>query len=405
VDVHGPHDGRPGPLAGLRVLDISTLLSAPQVASALGDLGAEVIKVETPHGDPLRSIGAQRNGHSLMFAMVNRNKRGITLDLRQPSGQELLRRLASSVDVLVENMPVETLTKWGCTYEELSARNPRLVVVSVSTYGRTGPYCDRTGAGTLAEAYGGLTYMTGEPDGPPMLPSIPLGDTLCSMAGVIGALAACYHRDVHGGLGQHVDVSMYEPILQLMGPTITGWDPGGPAPERTGSRVPGGVPRNVYRAGDGGWMVVSGTTDAQVARILELMGHDREEMVARFGRSDERLRHADELDAMVARWVGGLPRDEALALLLGARIPAAPVNDVPALLRDPHIDAREDVIHVVDDECGPMALVAPVPRLSATPGAIRATAPLLGADNRRVYAELLGLGDAEIDALASDRVI
>jgi crotonobetainyl-CoA:carnitine CoA-transferase CaiB-like acyl-CoA transferase len=389
----------------MRVLDISTLFSAPQIGAMLADLGADVIKVEPPDGDPLRAIGAQRGGHSLMWALVNRNKRAVTLDLRQPGGQALLRRLAAQVDVLVENMPIDTLRRWGCTYEELAAANPRLVVVSVSTYGRTGPYAGRTGAGTLAEAFGGLTYMTGEGDGPPMLPSIPLGDTLCALSGVIGTLAACYHRDVVGGGGQHVDVTMYEPILQLIAPTIAGYEPDGPVPSRTGSRVPGGVPRNVYRTADGHWIVVSGTTDAQVARILALMGKDTPEMVGRFGRSESRLAHGDELDAMVAGWVGTQSRDRALESLLEVRIPAAPVNDVPSILADPHVTARADVVTLADDAVGSVLVVGPVPRLSATPGTIRTPGPPLGAHNREVYGELLGLDDSDLAELAREGVV
>jgi crotonobetainyl-CoA:carnitine CoA-transferase CaiB-like acyl-CoA transferase len=389
----------------MRVLDISTLFSAPQIGAVLADLGADVIKVEPPDGDPLRAIGAQRQGHSLMWALVNRNKRAVTLDLRQPGGQALLRRLAARVDVLVENMPVDTLRRWGCTYEELAAVNPRLVVVSVSTYGRTGPYADRTGAGTLAEAFGGLTYMTGEGDGPPMLPSIPLGDTLCALSGVIGTLAACYHRDVVGGGGQHVDVTMYEPILQLIAPTIAGYDPGGPVPTRTGSRVPGGVPRNVYRTADGHWIVVSGTTDAQVSRILALIGQDTPETVARFGRSESRLAHGDELDALVAGWVGRKSRDRALELLLEVRIPAAPVNDVPSILGDPHVTARADIVTLPDDAVGSVLVVGPVPRLSATPGTIRTPGPPIGAHNREVYGELLGLDDGDLAELAREGVV
>ncbi len=392
-------------LSGMTVLDISTLFSAPQISAMLGDLGADVIKVEPPGGDPLRAIGAKRQGHSLMWAMVNRNKRAITLDMRQPSGQEMLRQLATKVDVLVENMPMDTLRRWGCTYEELAARNPKLIVVSVSTYGRTGPYSDRTGAGTLAEAYGGLTFMTGDADGPPMLPSLPLGDTLCALSGVIGTLSACYHRDVVGGPGQHVDVSMYEPILQLIGPTIAAYERGGEVPMRTGSRVPGGVPRNVYRTADDHWIVVSGTTDAQVARVLTLMGSDTPEMIARFGRSEDRLRNGDELDALVARWVGGQSREAALEALLNVRVPAAPVNDVPSILSDPHVVARGDVVTVADDEVGSVDIVATVPRLSATPATIRTPAPKLGADNAAVYAELLGLDADELSELSAKGVV
>jgi crotonobetainyl-CoA:carnitine CoA-transferase CaiB-like acyl-CoA transferase len=392
------HADKPKALSGLTVLDISTLFSAPQISAMLADLGADVIKVEPPAGDPLRAIGAKRQGHSLMWALVNRNKRAITLDMRQPEGQELLRQLATKVDVLVENMPIDTLRRWGCTYEELAARNPRLVVVSVSTYGRSGPYSERTGAGTLAEAYGGLTYMTGEGDGPPMLPSLPLGDSLCALSGVIGALSACYYRDVAGGPGQHVDVSMYEPILQMLSPTIAAYERGGEVPSRTGSRVPGGVPRNVYRTAEGHWIVVSGTTDAQVARILTLMGTDTPEMVARFGRSEDRLKNGDELDAMVARWVATQSREQALGALLEVRVPAAPVNDVPSILSDPHIMARADVVTLPDDDVGSVDIVAPVPRLSATPGTIRTPAPKLGADNAAVYGELLGLEAGELRA-------
>jgi crotonobetainyl-CoA:carnitine CoA-transferase CaiB-like acyl-CoA transferase len=218
------------------------------------------------------------------------------------------------------------------------------------------------------------------------------------LSGVIGTLSACYHRDVVGGPGQHVDVSMYEPILQLIGPTIAAYDPGGEVPMRTGSRVPGGVPRNVYRTADDRWIVVSGTTDAQVARVLALMGEDTAENIARFGRSEDRLQNGDDLDGLVARWVGGQSREAALEALLEVRVPAAPVNDVPSLLGDPHIVARGDVVILPDDDVGSVAIVAPVPRLSATPGTIRTPAPKLGADNAEVYGQLLGLdGDALAD--------
>ncbi|HYV59308.1 MAG TPA: CoA transferase, partial [Acidimicrobiia bacterium] len=278
-----------GALEGLRVLDLSTLFAAPQIAAVLGDLGADVVKVERPQGDPLRSMGAQRDGRSLMWAFAARNKRALTLDLDNEIGRDLLHRLVDRADVLVENFPTTTLERWHCTYDQLAARNDRLVMVSVSCYGASGPYRDRPGAGTLAEGFGGLANMIGEPDGPPMLPSVALGDTVTAMAGVIGALAACYRRDVGGGRGQHVDVSMYEPILQLLAGTVVTYDRGASPPRRTGSRVPGGVPRNVYRTGDGQWVVVSGTTDAEVARLLPMIGRDSPDDRARFGRSAARL--------------------------------------------------------------------------------------------------------------------
>jgi crotonobetainyl-CoA:carnitine CoA-transferase CaiB-like acyl-CoA transferase len=378
-------------LEGLRVLDISTLFAAPQIAAVLGDLGADVVKVEPPSGDPLRAMGAQRDGRSLMWALAARNKRSITLDLDNEAGRDLLHRLVERADVLVENFPRSTLERRRCTYDELAARNPRLVMVSVSCYGATGPYRDRPGAGTLAEGFGGLTNMIGEADGPPMLPSVALGDTVTAMAGVIGTLAACYHRDTSGGRGQHVDVSMYEPILQLLAGTFVAYDPAGEVPRRTGSRVPGGVPRNVYRTGDGYWVVVSGTTDAQVARLLPLIGRDAPEDRARFGRSEARLAAADELDRLVAEWIAARDRDDVIDAFLGARIPAAPVNDVPAILDDPHVSERHSLVQIHDHELGSLTMPVPSPRLSATPGQIRATGPELGAHNDEVFREWLGL--------------
>src|SRR5262245_13776430 len=286
-----------GALDGLRVLDVANLFAAPQVAAILGDFGADVVKVEPPGGDPLRRMGAARDGQSLMWALVNRNKRGVTLDLEDAADQEAFTSLVAAADVLVENLPDDVRRRWHCTYEELAATNPGLVVVSVSCYGTDGPHADRPGAGTLAEAFGGLTHMTGEADGPPVLASVALGDLLTGTVGALGALAACFHR-AQGGPGQHVDVSMYEPILQLLAPAVTTYAAGGDAPRRMGSRVPGGVPRNVYRTSDDRWIAVSGTTDTQVARLLPLLGLDDDEGRARFGTSAARLAAADELDAL-----------------------------------------------------------------------------------------------------------
>jgi crotonobetainyl-CoA:carnitine CoA-transferase CaiB-like acyl-CoA transferase len=394
-----------GALEGLRVLDISTLFAAPQIAAVLGDLGAEVVKVEPPQGDPLRAMGAQRDGRSLMWALAARNKRAITLDFDSEAGRALLQRLVERADVLVENFPRSTLERWHCTYDELVARNRRLVMVSVSCYGATGPYRDRPGAGTLAEAFGGLTNMIGEADGPPMLPSVALGDTITAMAGVIGALAACYHRDTGGGSGQHVDVSMYEPILQLLAGTIVAYDTTGATPRRTGSRVPGGVPRNVYRTRDGHWVVVSGTTDAQVARLLPLIGRDTPEDRARFGRSAARLAAADELDALVADWIAARDRSDVIEAFLSARIPAAPVNDLPAILDDPHVSSRASLVRIDDDELGPLTMPAPTPRLSATPAQVRATGPRLGAHNDEVFRDWLDLDPADVVELRRAGVV
>jgi len=390
-----------GVLDGLRVLDLSNLFAAPQVAAILGDFGAEVVKVEPPSGDPLRSMGAStsRRRREAMWAVVNRNKRSVTLAVDTPDGQRVLRDLLARVDVVVENLPEATRRRWGCTFEELTAVNPELVVVSVSCYGRSGPYADRPGAGTLAEAFAGLTHLTGEADGPPMLTSVPIGDTLAGWFGAFGAVLACYHR-ARGGGGQHVDVSMYEPVLSLLSSALAGYEPGQLPPRRSGSRVGGGVPRNVYRTSDDRFVAVSGTTDNQVARLLVLLGADTLANRARFGASADRLSAADELDSMVAEWVGTRRRDDVLSALLDARIPAAPVNDLADVWADPQVRARASIVDLDD-----VLVVRPAPFLSATPGAVRTLGPGLGADNEAVYCGWLGMGQTELERLHDAGVV
>ena len=385
-----------GALGGLHVLDLSTLFSGPAIAAILADFGADVVKVELPGGDPLRRIGAQRRGHSLPWALVGRNKRVITVD---PDRGDLLLRLTAVSDVVVLNQPRHLLEDWQCTPEEIEERNPRAVVAWATAYGATGPYAERPGNGTLGEAFAGFTHMTGEPSGPPMLPSAPLGDVLTGVAGALGALAACYWRDARGGTGQLVDVSMYEPIVAILGTALAAWTPGSEPPTRTGSRVPGGVPRNTYRTADGRWVVLSGTTDAQVARILPLIGLDTDEGRARFGRSAERLAHGDELDARVADWIASHGSAEVLDAFDGARIPITLVNDLATLWDDPHVRARGSVVAVEDEDIGAVVMPAPSPRLSRTPGQIAWTGRGPGADTDAVCRDWLGLGADEIRAL------
>jgi crotonobetainyl-CoA:carnitine CoA-transferase CaiB-like acyl-CoA transferase len=278
----GPGPADP-PLAGLRVLELATLYAGPQVGAMLGDLGADVVKVEPPGGDPMRGMGVVRDGVSRNWSWVARHKRSIVLDLEADADRQTFHALVGAADVLVENLTPGIRDRWGCRYEQLAAINPALVVVAVSCYGKGGPYADRPGAGTLAEAFGGLAALTGEPDGPPTLASVPLGDTLTAFWGVIGALAASWARQ-RGSPGRLVDVAMYEPVLAVLGGTIAGYDPADP-PVRSGSRVRGGVPRNVYRTRDDEYVAVSGTTDPQVSRLLALLGRDGPEDQDRFGRA------------------------------------------------------------------------------------------------------------------------
>jgi succinyl-CoA---D-citramalate CoA-transferase len=393
------------PLDGLRVLDIGTLFPGPLCAAMLGDLGADVIKVEPPGGDGLRGMGEKIDGRSLAWAVIGRNKRSITLDLDDARGQGLLHRLVERADLVVENLPARSLERWHCTYAELAARNPRLIVVSLSCFGRTGPYAERAGNGTLAEAFGGLTHMTGERDGPPLLTSLPIGDVLAAVFGVTGALAACYQRDARGGRGQRVDVSMYEPILQLLANGVSLHARTGRSEQRSGSRIPGAAPRNTYRTRDGRWLALSAVTDRLVATLLRLIGRDPEAERERFGSADLRRAHEDELDALVAQWIATRDLAPLFDALVRAGIPAAPVNDVAALFADPHVRARGSFATVEDPALGPIAFVAPAPRLEGSPARIRSTGPALGAHNDEIYRGELGLSEQELAELRAAHVI
>lgn len=398
----------PSALAGLRVLDLTTLLAAPQIAAMLGDFGADVAKIEPPGGDPLRQIGVRRREGSPAWAWVSRNKRTLTLDLDQNLGQQTFQRLVDVADVVIENLTPALRERWGCGYDALAARNPRLVVVSVSCFGTTGPLANEPGAGALAEAFAGFAHLNGAADGPPTLPSLPLGDAMTGFSGVIGALLACYARDRRdggSGRGQHVDVSMFEPILQLLGLPIAVDDGRGDGPRRNGSRVEGGVPRNLYRCRDGAHLALSGTTDAQVARVLRVIGRDSPADLARYGRSADRLAVADELDGLVAEWVAGRDRGEALRAFGEARVPVAPVNDLRDLALDAHVAARRSIERLVDPELGEVALVAPAPRLHATPGHHVRPGPPRSAHSAEVLRDWLALAPDEIERLARSGAI
>ncbi len=393
-------------LAELKVLDLTQLLAAPQIAATLGDFGADVIKIESRAGDPLRKMGATgtgtETGSSPQWKLVSRNKRALTLDLDHVEGQRVFRALVAKADVLVENLTPGLLKRWQCTYAELAEANPRLIVVSVSCYGRTGPYADRPGAGTLAEAFGGFAHLNGEAEGPPLVPSLPLGDTLTGMSGVIGTLMALYSRDRAGrgsARGQHVDVAMIDPILQLMSLPLVMHDRRDPPPMRMGSRIAGGVPRNLYRCGDGEWLALSGTTDRQVERILEVIGRNTSADQARYGAAKDRLRVADELDALVSKWIAERPRSAVSDAFLDARIPVAPVNDLASLLEDPHLRARASVVELPDAQGADVSVFAPTPMLSETPGSHRHVGPALGAHNESVLSDWLGLPLDEIEEL------
>lgn len=353
------------PLHGIRVLELASLYAAPLAGTILADFGADVIKVEPPEGDIFRD--------SPMWSVVGRNKRSIVLDVREKAGQDTIRDLVHHVDVLLHNVPPSVLDKWGLGNDHLRELNPDLVLVSVTCYGVDGPHRDRPGSGTIAEAFGGLTHLTGESDGPPLLPSVALGDAITALSTVIGTLLALRARERGVARGQLIDLAMYEPVLQAVSQAVAAYTPGSPPPRRTGSKLANPVAiRNVFRTVEGNWVAISCSTPRHQRDLLALAAADLT--------SPESLNEADRL---VAAWIADRPVTEVMDELVARRIPGVPVNDLAALAADPHIAARNNL---VDGAAG--VVVAPVPRLSQTPGLIRTLGPGLGEHTRQILDEL-----------------
>jgi crotonobetainyl-CoA:carnitine CoA-transferase CaiB-like acyl-CoA transferase len=394
------------PLDGVRVLDLANLLAGPMATMLLGDFGAEVIKVEDPsRGDELRQWGLLKEGHGLFFKMINRNKRLVTCNLREPRGQELMRRLAHTCDVVVEGFRPGRMAKWGLDYETLRRESPGIVMLSVSGYGQTGPSASRPGFGTVLEAQSGYAYVTGEPDRGPLLPSVPLGDSVTGIYGAWSVMLALYHRDTHGGEGQHIDLAIYEGLLNLLGPMFVNFDQLGVVQERSGSRLPFVAPRNSYRTADGAWIAIAGSTQSTFERMAAALGIEHVIADERFRGNQDRIANAEALDEIIQHALLKHDRDTALTLLAEAGAAVGPINDARDLFADPQLAARENIASVPDDDLGTMRMQGVVPRMSATPGHIEHAARRLGADNESVYRELLGLDADELDALRGDGVV
>lgn len=388
------------------MLDLATLAAGPLVATYLGEFGADVIKVEEPrNGDPIRTWGNQRDGIGLMWKSVSRNKRSVTLDLRSPEGQDLVRRLVAHADVLIVNTRPQTLRKWGLDYESLRTVNERLVMLHVTGYGLTGPKSERPGFGTLGEAMSGFAHITGEADGPPTLPPFMLADGVASLNAAYAVMMALYHRDVHGAPGQLIDVNLIDPLARLLEQTLLGYDQLGLVPTRGGNRWDISAPRNTYRTADGKWLAMSGSSPTLALRVFQAIG--RADLVddADFSDPQRRLARAREVDAVVADWVDTKTLSEAMAVFEAAEVAAAPVYDITALVADEQLTHREVFVGVKDDDLGAMTVQAPVPRFSATPGRIDHLGPALGEHNAEVYGELLGLSPNDIADLHARGVL
>lgn len=387
------------PFAGLVVVDVATLGAAPQIATFFGDLGARVVKVEHPRGDPLREL-VDEDGAPLQWKLVNRNKACITLDLGRPEGRTVLDHLLARADLLVSALSAERLAAWELDAPALGARHPRLIAVNLTTYGTTGPWRDRPGSGTLAEAVTGLAHLTGAADGPPTLAPVGLGDWLGVLQGIIAALTGLATRAAGGP--SSFDVAMTESLLALLGPRLAQTARSGVDPGRHGSRFPTMAPRNVYRAADGGWVAITAGTNDLVRRLFDVIGRPELAADPRFRTNRARRRHVEVLDAAIGEWIGARAAADAVTALVEARVSAAVVHDLRAVLASPHFWARGDLVTVEDAALGAITTAAPA---LAPHGRIRHLGRDLGADNAAVYRDWLGIDEAEIGRLRAAGIL
>ncbi|MFT4028861.1 MAG: CoA transferase [Protaetiibacter sp.] len=392
-----------GALEGIRVIDAATLFAGPLAATMLGDFGAEVVKIEHPKGDPVRSHGAVKDGVGLWGKVVGRNKKSATLYLGAPEGQDIFRRMVADADVLIENFRPGTLERWGLGWDELSRINPRLVLARVTGFGQFGPYARRPGFGTLAEAMSGFAAITGEPDGPPTLPPFGLADGIAALTTAFAVMTALRARET-SSRGQVIDLAIVEPILTLIGAQPTVFDQLGRVQERTGNRSSNNAPRNTYRTSDDKWVAVSTSAQAIAERLMRLVG--RPEFVDEpwFTSGTERARHADELDAAVGTWIAQRTRAEVIEEFERAEAAVAPIYDVKDVMSDPQYAALGTIVTIDDEELGPLKMQNVLFRLSETPGRIRTAGPRLGRDTEEILGRY-GVDAAELERLRSAGVV
>jgi succinyl-CoA:(S)-malate CoA-transferase subunit B len=397
----------PMPLDGLRVLDVSSFIAGPFCTAQLAEFGAEVIKLELPGlGDPLRQFGSRAAcGETLPWLSECRNKKSATLDLRRPEGAALLLRMAREADVLVENFQPGTMERWGLGPEALHAANPGLIMVRISGYGQTGPYAGRPGFGRIGNAFGGLAFLAGYPDRPPVTPgSATIPDYLAGLYGAFGALLALQARR-RTGRGQVIDIGLYEPVFRILDELAPAFQQHGTIRQRMGPGTVNVVPHSHYPTKDGRWIAIACTSDKIFGRLAEAMGEPELAEEGRWGRLARREAEREAVDAHVAAWTARLTRDEALALCERFQVPCGPLYAIDEIFEDPQYRARGNIAWVEDERVGRLAIPNLVPRLSETPGAIKWLGPPLGAHNEEVYRGWLGLSEAEMARLAEAGVI
>ena len=396
-----------GPIAGLRVLDLGNMIAGPITTCFLADFGADVVKVEHPElGDDIRNWPPIKDGRSLWWKVIARNKKLITLNLSKPEGRELLRRLLPAFDVVVENFRPGTMERWGLGYAELERINPRIIMVRVSGYGQTGPYAQRPGYGTVAEAMSGIPSFTGFPDKPPTFSAFPLVDALTGLFAAYATMLAVYERDVRGsGRGQALDVSLYESLFRIAEAQVIGFDQLGIVKQRKGNRMDEDSPRNAYRTADGEYVAVSIGSQRIFSRLARALGRPELSEDPRFGSLSRRVENGDVLDELLAEWFGGLPLAEAMRRLEAAEVVAGPVYDIRRIFADPQYAARGDIVEVADPDFGAVRMQGVVPKFSRTPGQVVHPGLARGAHNDEIYRGLLGLAADDLERLARQQVI
>ena len=392
-----------GALNGIRVVELGQLIAGPFCGQLLGDMGAEVIKIEPPGaGDPMRVWGQGED--KVNWEVIARNKLSVSVNLRVAEGQDIVRRLSATADILIENFKPGTIEKWGLGPDVLRAINPRLIIARMSGYGQSGPYSDRAGFGGIGEAMGGWRYIVGEPDRPPSRMGISIGDSLTATYGCMGILAALHSRE-RTGVGQVVDTALYEAVLQVTESLIPEYDRSGIIRERSGSFLPGIAPSNVYRCADGEFMI-GANNDAIFARLCSAMDRPDLAIDERYCSHIARGRNQIELDALIDAWTRDHVIDEVEALMIKHSIPAGKVYRAPEMLADPHFAAREAIITVETERFGPLKMQNVVPRLSGTPSSVRTPAPArVGQHNAEILGGILGLGEDEQERLRAGGVI
>ena len=402
--LHDMNTTAPAALAGVRVIEMGQLIAGPFAGKTLGEFGADVIKIEPPGaGDPLRNWRLIKNGTSVWWQVQSRNKRSVAIDLRQPDGQQLARQLITEADVLVENFRPGTLEGWGMSPAELHALNPGLVILRISGYGQTGPYRDLPGFGVIGEAMGGLRHLTAEPGRVPVRVGVSIGDTLAALHGVIGVMMALYHRKVQGGAGQVIDVALHEAVFNVMESLLPEYSAFGAVREAAGSALPGIAPSNAYACTDG-WVLVAGNGDSIFKRLMSTIGRDDLGASPDLADNAGRVARVAEIDAAIGAWTKTRTVQQVMDALAAARVPAGKVYTAKDIAEDPHYRARDMILQQRTRDGDTVAVPGIVPKLSATPGTVRASAPHVGDDTDVVLREM-GLTAEQIATLRTQEII